>query len=263
MRMTLATLVFGLLLSTTGCVSYKELRSFEGVPAQNAYKEDIDNRQELLIQPTDLLRIDVESVDPAASAPFNLQEQAQGGSAQANPLNIQFFQGYLVDEDGFVDLPLLGRVEAAGQTLESLQFLVRGRLREYLVNPVVNVRFLNFKVTILGEVTTPGVITMPNSRVTILDAIGMAGDLTDYANRDNILLVREEDGVRTYNRISLQSDNIFSSEFYYLKQNDVIYVDPIKARTATVSDPAQRLLSYLGPIISIATSVILTLVLRN
>ena len=262
MRVILVTLIFGVLLNLTGCVSYKELRSFEGVPAQNTYQEEIDNRQELLIQPKDLLRIDVESVDPAAAAPFNLQDQAQGGSAQASPLNIQFFQGYLVDDDGFVDLPLLGRVEAAGQTLESLQFLVRGRLREYLVDPVVNVRYLNFKVTILGEVFNPGVITMPNSRVTILDAIGMAGDLTDYANRDNILLVREEDGVRTYNRISLQSDNIFSSEYYYLKQNDFIYVDPIRARTATVSDPGQRVLTYLGPVLSVVTLVI-ALVARN
>ena len=261
MRALIPALLLVLTCCLTGCVSYKDLRSFEEVPSRAAFEEDIENRSELLIQPKDLLRIDVEAVNPAAAAPFNLQEQSQG-SSQANTLNIQFFQGYLVDEDGYVDLPLLGRVEAAGQTVESLQFMVRGRLREYLVDPVVNVRFLNFKVTILGEVTAPGVITMPNSRVTILDAIGMAGDLTDYANRDNILLVRETDGVRSYNRLSLQSDNIFNSEFYYLKQNDVIYVDPIRARTATVSDPGQRIITYLGPALSVITLVI-ALIARN
>lgn len=223
-------------------------------------QEDIENRDELVIQPKDLLRIDVESIDPEAAMPFN--QTTEGNTAQASAQNIQLFQGYLVDEDGYVDIPLLGRIEAAGQTLESLQFLVRGRLREYLRDPVVNVRFLNFKVTILGEVAVPGIIQMPNSRVTILDAIGMAGDLTDYANRDNILIVREEEGVRTYQRLSLQDDDIFNSEFYYLKQNDVIYVDPIRARTATVSDPGQRLITYLGPILSVVTLVI-ALVARN
>lgn len=263
MRLFLPLLTLCMMASLPSCVSYQELRNFEGVPATTDRQEPIENNTELEIQPKDLLRINVESVDPEAALPFNQVSQASGNASQASPLNIQLFQGYLVDEDGFVDLPLLGRIEAAGQTLESLQFLIRGRLREYLRDPVVNVRFLNFKITILGEVGLPGIITMPNSRVTILDAIGMAGDLTPYANRDNILIVREDEGVRSYRRISLQDDDIFNSEFYYLKQNDVIYVDPIRARTATVSDPAQRLLAYLGPIISIATSVVLTLLIRN
>ena len=256
------TVLFLLVGTLTGCVNYQELRNFRDVPGSTGMQEEIENRTELQIQPKDLLRIDVESIDPEAAMPFN-QSSQMASASQASPQNIQLFQGYLVDEDGYVDLPLLGRVEAAGQTVESLQFLIRGRLREYLRDPVVNVRFLNFKVTVLGEVFTPGVISLPNSRVTILEAIGMAGDLTDYANRDNILIVRETDGIRSFQRISLQDDDIFNSEFYYLKQNDVIYVDPIKARTATVSDPGQRLLQYLGPIISIATSVILTLVIRN
>ena len=248
--------------SLTGCVNYRELRNFQNVPVSNGLQEEIDNKTELEIQPKDLLRIDVESIDPEAAMPFN-QATQMASASQASNQNIQLFQGYLVDEDGYVDLPLLGRIEAAGQTIESLQFLIRGRLREYLRDPVVNVRFLNFKVTILGEVQLPGVIALPNSRVTILEAIGMAGDLTDYANRDNILVVREAEGVRSFQRISLQDDDIFNSEYYYLKQNDVIYVDPIKARTATVSDPGQRLVQYLGPIISIASSLIITLLVRN
>ncbi|PPK87534.1 polysaccharide export outer membrane protein [Neolewinella xylanilytica] len=262
MRLPIVFLALYLLGSLTGCVSYEELRNFQEVPVTANKTEQIDNKVELQIQPKDLLRIDVESVNPEAAMPFN-QTTQMASASQASSQNIQLFQGYLVDEDGYIDLPLLGRIEAAGQTLESLQFLIRGRLREYLRDPVVNVRFLNFKVTILGEVFAPGVITMPNSRVTILEALGMAGDLTDYANRDNILVVREEAGVRSYQRISLQDDSIFNSEYYYLKQNDVIYVDPIRARTATVSDPGQRLINYLGPVISIATSVILTLVIKN
>ena len=244
-----------LLLFCSGCVSYKELVNFKDVRVPQGKTEEIENSLELRIQPKDLLRIQVESVDPAAAIPFN-ENGISNGLGQVSNQNLQLFQGYLVDEDGFIDMPLLGRIEAAGQTVESLQFLVRGKLKTYLRDPVVNVRYLNFKVTILGEVTVPGVVPLPNSRVTILDALGMAGDLTDYANRNSVLIVREQDGERSYKRINLQSDEIFNSEYYYLKQNDVIYVEPIKARTATVQDPGQRLVSYLAPVLSVASIVI-------
>lgn len=245
----------------SGCVSYSELVNFQEVPRQNDFTEVIDNALDLKIQPKDLLRVDVGSISPEAAMPFN-QGAEMTGVSQASAQNIQLFQGYLVDDDGYIDLPLLGRVKASGQTVESLQFLIRGKLQTYLRDPVVNVRYLNFKVTILGEVTTPGVINLANSRVTVLEALGMAGDLTDYANRAAVLVVREQDGERSYHRMNLQSDDVFNSEYYYLKQNDVIYVEPIRARTATVSDPAGRFLSYVTPILSIITLGI-TLATRN
>ncbi len=255
--MTLRYLVPTLILFTlTSCVPYRDLVNFDEVRPQGSTK-DIENALELRIQPKDLLRIQVLSVDPLAAAPFN-EVGTGGGIGQASNQNIQLFQGYLVDLDGYIDLPLLGRIKASGQTVESLQFLVRGKLQEYLRDPVVNVRYLNFKVTVLGEVGVPGVIPLPNSRVTILEALGMAGDLTNYADRSSVLVVREQEGITSYNRINLQTDEIFSSEFYYLKQNDVIYVRPIRARTATVSDPGQRAISYLAPVLSIA-GIILTL----
>ena len=247
-----------LLLGTSSCVSYRELVNFEDINAQQELVEDIDNALELRIQPRDLLRIQVLGTDPEAIAPFNDVAGGGGGGGlgQANNQNLQLLTGYLVDEDGFIDIPLLGRIEAAGQTVESLQFLIRGRLEQYLVDPVVNVRYLNFKVTVLGEVTVPGVITLPNSRVTILEAIGLAGDLTDYADRNSILVVREQDGRRSFQRLNLQNDDVFTSDYYYLKQNDMIYVEPIRARTATVSDPAQRFITYLAPVLSVATLII-------
>ncbi len=255
--MPLRYLLFSLLLlALTSCVPYRDLVNFnQAVPQSKT--EDIENALELKIQPKDLLRIQVLSVDPMAAAPFN-EVAAGGGVGQISNQNMQLFQGYLVDLDGYVDLPLLGRIKAAGQTVESLQFLIRGKLQEYLRDPVVNVRYLNFKVTVLGEVAMPGVIPLPNSRVTLLDALGMAGDLTDYADRSSVMVVREQDGVRTETRINLHTDEVFASEFYYLKQNDVIYVRPIRARTATVSDPGQRAVSYLAPVLAIA-GIILTL----
>ncbi|MCP9234512.1 polysaccharide biosynthesis/export family protein [Lewinella sp. JB7] len=259
--MRLFTLLLALVtITTSGCVSYKELVNFDSVRVPQGKTEDIENALELRIQPRDLLRIEVESVDPAAAAPFN-EAGNIGGLGQVSNQNLQLFQGQLVDQDGFIDLPLLGRIEVAGMTVESLQQLIRGKLKTYIIDPVVSVRYLNFKVTVLGEVGLPGVVPLPNSRVTILEAIGMAGDLTDYANRSSVLIVREQDGERSYKRLNLQSDEVFASEYYYLKQNDVIYVEPIKARTATVSDPGQRLLSYLSPVLSIA-GIVIALVTR-
>jgi len=250
-----------LLLTSSSCVSYNELVNFREIRAEREVTEEIENSIQLQIQPNDLLRIEVESVDPIAAAPFN-EASVGNGVGQMSAQNLQLFQGYLVDQDGFVDLPLLGRIEAAGQTVESLAFLVRGKLKTYLKDPVVNVRFLNFKVTVIGEVAMPGVITLPNSRVTIVEALGLAGDMTDYADRSSVLVVREQDGVRSYKRLNLQTDEVFNSDYYYLKQNDAIYVEPIRARTATVSDPGQRLISYLSPVLSIA-SIIIALVVTK
>ena len=259
---------FALLLFLTvfsGCVSYEELVNFEELPASRGSAAAIENYLELKIQPNDLLRIEIETADIEASAPFNEVTTTSGGG-QMSPLNLQLMTGYLIDQDGFVDLPLLGRIEAAGQTLESLQFLIRGKLQKYIVDPVVNVRYLNFKVTVLGEVNVPGVLPLPNSRVTILEALGMAGDMTDYADRTSVLVVREQDGERSYTRLDLRSDEIFSSDYYYLKQNDVVYVNPIRARTATVSDPGQRVVSYLtafvAPVLSVA-GIIIALTVNN
>ena len=254
MRVSLLFLL-PVLFAASSCVSYSELVNFETIRAEQAKVESIDNALELRVQPKDLLRIQVLSVDPEAALPFN-DQAITGGLGQVSNQNLQLFSGYLVDEDGFIDLPLLGRVEAAGQTVESLQFLIRGKLEQFLVDPVVNVRYLNFKVTVIGEVTVPGVIPLPNSRVTVLEAIGLAGDLTDYADRTSVLVVREQDGERSYKRLNFQNDEVFSSEYYYLKQNDVIYVEPIRARTATVQDPAQRFVSYVAPVLSVAGIII-------
>lgn len=244
--------LFSLLLIylLSGCVSHKELVNFKDVDLPLGRAERISNALELRIQPNDLLRIQVESISPEASAPFNPMGGLQN-VGQMTGQNLQLFTGYLVDQDGYIDLPIIGRVEAQGQTIESLQFLVRGKLRTYLKDPVVNVRFLNFKVTLLGEVNQPGVLTLPNSRVTILEAIGAAGDMTDYADRTNIMIVREQNGTRSYQRIDLQTDEIFTSPYYYLQQNDLIYIEPIKARTATVADRGQRFISYGTAVLSV------------
>jgi polysaccharide export outer membrane protein len=125
-----------------------------------------------------------------------------------------------------------------------------------LTDAVVNMRFLNFKITITGEVNRPGIIRLSNQRVTILEALGHGGDFTPYANRTNVLLIREKDGQRTYTRIDLTKADLFTSPYFYLQQNDVLYVEPIQAKVATVADPFSRAISYSSGLLAIITLII-------
>jgi polysaccharide export outer membrane protein len=166
--------------------------------------------------------------------------------------------GYLVDSGGFIDFPILGRIQAAGITTAELKINLIKQLEPYLKNPVVVVRFLNFRITVLGEVFQPSSFVFPNERVTVLDALGLAGDMTPYANRTNVLVVRELNGQRSFARLNLQDRHIFESPFFFLQQNDVIYVEPLEAKTSTVRDQTQRILPWLS-VISSLTTLVLTL----
>lgn len=243
---------------TTGCVRYESLVSFNNEEEVMPTSINIDNFEDLKIQNNDVLKIEISSFNMEAAAPFNLS----GGNTnnqqmmRGNTDNLELFLGYLVDAKGMVDLPVLGAVELAGLTVSEAKTKVRKLVEPYLKDAVINMRFINFKVTILGEVNMPGIVSLTNNRVTLLEAIGRAGDLTNYANRNNILVIREEDGVRTYNRVDLQSYNIFESPYFYLQQNDMIYVEPLQARVATVEDPARRFISYGSGILSVITLII-------
>lgn len=254
-----------LALVFSSCVQHRQLINFNEADLPEDTPEQIVNAMNLTIQPEDLLRIDVNSFDPIAAAPFNLDPVGQQGQQQQSQLLNQstggnygpeLFMGYFVDQDGFIDFPVLGKLKVEGLTIEEAKGEIYELLQEYLKDPVVNMRFLNLKVTILGEVNRPGVQRLSNKRITILEAIGMAGDLSDYANRNNVLVIREEEGRRTYTRLDLQSAKIFTSPYFYMQQNDVIYVEPIQARIATVADPAQRIISYTTAGLSLISLII-------
>jgi polysaccharide export outer membrane protein len=166
-----------------------------------------------------------------------------------------------VDNEGNIDFPTLGKLKIAGLTTREIKETVAEKIQPYLKDPVINVRILNFKVTISGEVNRPGTIPVANQRITILEAIGLAGDFTNYANRANVLVAREEGGVRKHARLNLQSPEVFQSPYFYLQQNDYVYVEPIKARVATVADPFSRALSFGSAALSLVT-IIVTLVTR-
>jgi len=157
------------------------------------------------------------------------------GTASSDPAR----NGYLVDENGQVNLPVLGKVDVSGLTRKEAQDKITAEVAKTAKTPIVNIRFLNYKVTVIGEVTRPGSFNVPDERVNVLEALGMAGDLTPYAIRENILVIREKDGARTMQRINLADKNVFNSPYFYLQQNDVVYVQPentLKARQADASN---------------------------
>ncbi|WP_425421131.1 polysaccharide biosynthesis/export family protein [Phaeodactylibacter xiamenensis] len=261
----LSTITCVILLSS--CVQHRQLINFNEANLPEDTPEQIVNAMNLTIQPEDLLRIDVHSIDPLAAAPFNPgtgpdgqrpqnMQMMQGNQGQGGNYMLELFQGYLVDQNGYIDFPVLGQLKVEGLTIEEAKGQIYELLQEYLKDPVVEMRFLNLKITILGEVNLPGVQRLSNKRVTLLEALGMAGDLSDYANRNNVLVIREEEGRRTYTRLDLQSAEIFTSPYFYMQQNDVIYVEPIQARIATVADPAQRIISYTTAGLSLISLII-------
>lgn len=255
-------IIAGALASLSSCVSHADLMNFnaEGFPQDKT--EEIINAMELKIQPEDLLRITVHSADPKAAQPYNLENIQQGNGMQAlqqqpgQGNQLELFMGYFVDQQGFIDFPGLGRIQVGGLTLDGAKFKVYEQLQPFLKDAVVNIRFLNFKVTLSGEVNAPGTIRLTNKRVTLLEAIGQAGDLTPYANRTNILIIREQNGERQYARLNLQTADIYASPYFYLQQNDFIYVEPLRIRVATVADPAQRIISYSTAALSLISIII-------
>jgi polysaccharide export outer membrane protein len=220
----LAVLLCSLLLAS--CASTKNV-----VYLKDAKDSEVSiyDKLEPVIQKNDLLSITVTSPNAVASQPFNT---AVAVSTQLVGYTSTQSYGYLVDHDGYIDIPMLGRVKAAGLTKKELKDKITDLLitNKYLMQPVVSVRYLNFKVTVLGEVARPMVINVPDEKINIMEALGFAGDMTVYAKRDNVVLIREEGGKRITKRLNLNSDEILKSPYYYLKTNDIVYVEPNKAK---------------------------------
>lgn len=232
-----------LVLLLNGCIAHKQLVNYKG-ELPNSQNIKIENLPDIKIQSNDVLSIKVHSTNLETAAPFNIRPVDQGGSF----VNIESMQldGYLVDQEGIIDFPVLGKLELQGLSISEAREMVKEKLKDHLKNPVVNIRLLNFMITVTGEVNNPGSFTIVNERISLPDALALAGDLTGHANRRNILLVREKEGYRSLERIDLQSVEFFNSEFYYLKQNDLIYVEPIRAKTGAVQDQTSKTVPIIG-----------------
>jgi polysaccharide export outer membrane protein len=215
--------------------------------------------------PDDLLTITVTAWDPAVVTPFNPPTYAYSTIIEGET-TVQAAQGlftYLVDKDGYIDYPVLGRVHVQGLTKHELAEKLRKDISKYIDDPLVKVSLVNFKVTVLGEVNRPGTISIRNDRVSILDVLGSVGDVTINANRTNLLIVRDNNGSIERTRVDLTDPAIFASPYYYLQQNDVVYVEPndAKKRNSRYSQADQYNITLFSSIMS-AISVI-TLVLTN
>jgi polysaccharide export outer membrane protein len=218
-RITLLILV-ALTILTSACGSYKHIPYFQDLSHAAPSEQTVDNYVPFTIQPADILRINVSSRNEESSAIFNRANgDVNGYSAESQVV------GYLVDQKGEIHLPLIGNYKAAGLTTSQLREQLNEKLLVYFKDPVTNVRLVNVKVSVYGDVLHPNVYTLQNERTTITQALSMAGDLNITAMR-NIILIREQDGKRSYIPIDLTSKKIFESPYYYLKNNDEIYVQP-------------------------------------
>lgn len=233
MKRNLYILLLLLLPLFFSCGSARKAIYFGNIP-DSTIQLDVQMPQSL-IRNNDILSINISSLNPEASQIFNYP----GNSATAS-------SGYLVNQDGYIQLPVLGNFKAAGYTKDQLENLIIKELadKKLLKDPVVIIRNQNFHISVLGEVVKPSLYSIPSEQVTILEALSMAGDLTIYGRRNNILLVRDENGVRMMRRLNLNSDKILSSPYYFLKSNDVIYVEPGKAKLASIN-PSRQLLPLI------------------
>ena len=194
-------------------------------------EENIDKNYEVIIHKDDLLAILVNSKDPELALPFNMPVVTYQIGAQTTAQ--QRLLGYLVDQNGDIDFPILGKIHVEGLTRMQVTELIKQKLmsEDLIKDPIVTVQFLNFKVSVMGEVTRPGTFDISGDRITLLEALSMAGDLTIYGRRDRVAVIREKDGKRRILYHDLRSSDIFQSPCYYLQQNDIVYVEPNKAKT--------------------------------
>jgi polysaccharide biosynthesis/export protein len=242
-----------LICGLSSCVSHQELINFrtgkEKVPTLSQLpKQEITNQADLKLQVNDILAIIVMSPDGVLSTPYNFVP-SQFSSQVSSPTSPSTF---LIGSDGMVNIPSIGAIKAVGLTVKELREEVLKKVSVFLENPSVNVRLINFKISVQGEVLRPGIFQIPSERITLLEALSEAGDLTSYSNREHIMIIREKDGVREYGEINLKDTKLFTSPYYYLQQNDMIYVEPSKGKTGTLVQPLNP---YFQPI-SVALSII-------
>ncbi|WP_239691912.1 polysaccharide biosynthesis/export family protein [Hymenobacter coccineus] len=217
------------------------------------YRTTTENNSEIRVQPNDLLSIRLTSLNPESNALFNrgiIQSNGNALNADSGPT-----EGYLVDKDGFVNFPVLGKVMLGGLTKEEAINKMTNQIQQFVKSPIVTIQLLNFKITVIGEVNKPSTFIVPGQRINILEALGLAGDMTPYGKRENILLVREKDGVRSTTRLNLNDKELLNSPYFYLQQNDVVYIEPDRLKEVQASTNT-RTITLATMAISIAVALI-------
>ena len=253
----ISLLIFLILLSSCGA-SKSEIVYFQGL---NQKGEILNSSQlrNLKIKSNDQLSITVTAAEQSAAAPFNLtvmgmnsQGAAFGGGVQMGG-NQQMLQSYLVDTDGNIEFPIIGTLQVAGLSRQELQSALKIKISEYVQDPIVNVRILNFEISILGEVNRPGSFQINDEYLTLTQALGLAGDLSIYAERSNVLIIRQENDKKVYEYLDLRDPAILNSPYYTLQQNDIVYVEPKSNYiNSAYTRNSQVYISVLSAIISLS-----------
>ena len=248
-RRVFLLLVGALLISS--CASRKNVVYFQDTGSYETLLEE--NNAVTKFKEDDLVSIHVSSLNPEASAPFNLFRGPSEGGIRAEQVD------YLIDEVGMIDFPVIGKIKIAGLSPEETRTLLRERLSEYIRDPIINIRLNNFTVTVLGQVNRPGTYPVLGEKITILEALGLAGDMGIKGKRENVLVIRDFDGTKVYTRIDLTKKDAFNSPVYYLTQNDVVYVEPNNSaiKTSSLDSRASIMVSIISTLIT-STVILIT-----
>jgi polysaccharide export outer membrane protein len=233
---------------TTSCSSTKKAVYLNNLPDSGELKgTETTAFIEPVIQVDDILSIIVHVTDPSVTASLDVNSAPSSGSGNSSA------NSYLVNKNGDVMISIIGQVHVAGLTTFQASELIRQKAVDFFKLPTVEVRYLNYKINLIGEVNKPGAYILPNEKISIIDAISLAGDLTIYGKRDNILVIRNVGNRKEYGRINLNSTDLFKSPYYFLKQNDVVYIEPNKSKISTADDASN--LRYLTVAVSVLTLI--------
>lgn len=222
-------LIASIVILLSGCAQ-RNLVYFSDLNAKSDFTTSVANDGMPRILQNDVLGITVNTTSPESNVLF---------AAAANPASGNGFfekEGYRVNGDGNIKFPVLGNIKLEGLTIPEAQSAMETKLNQYVNNSVVNVKFLNFRITVIGEVNHPSTFLVPNEKINLLEALGLAGDMTAYGKRENVLIIRQVDGKRTMARVNLNNQNVLNSPYFHLQQNDVIYVEPDKTKALEISN---------------------------
>ena len=248
----------------TSCKTYNNISYFRDVPDSSDLLIKTAKSRSLLIEKGDILSVAILTLDPSANTIFSQQVSSSkvsflnfaDNSQGLTTLNTSSSPTYNVDQDGYIGIPLLGKFKALGISTDSLRNEIELKASQIYKSPIAVVRFANLRIGVLGEVNKPGVVLLTNERNTILDALTAAGDLSIYGKRENLILIRDSAGFTRMKRFSLSSKDLVSSDIFYLKQNDVIYVQPDKTKAAVLDQDKLRFYSLLTTGVTLLAALI-------
>lgn len=249
----LCLITITILLSS--CYSKKKITYLYDLRDSIYYSSTITNASKPLIQDDDILLIKVATLDNTTNMLFNTGTLPIGQSSTSGASNTLAQEGYLVDKNGQIMLPYIGKITVAGKTKEEVKEIITKEIGKYVKDPIVNISFNNFKYSVLGEVGSPGVKTVKGERINVFEAIAEAGDMSMFAERNKVMLLRETNGKREMVRLDFQDSRILESPYFYLKQNDILYVEPTKYRDET-SSRRMLVLTATSSMLGLGTSIL-------